>query len=574
VKRLLLAVAIIVAAMVPASALAAGTPKDKDTYVQLLAINDFHGHVESTTPGNITIAPGVSVPAGGAEYLATWVKTLRERNSNTLFVGSGDLVGASPLTSALFHDEPAIEALNLMGLDMSGIGNHEFDEGLGEVYRLLSGGCHPVDGCQDGDPYFGSLFGYLAANVFFAGTNDTVLPPYEIRKIDNAKIAFIGMTLEGTPLIVTPSGVAGLEFRPEVATANALVHKLRNEQGVRSFVILLHQGGFQNAPFSHGFLDPNGCDNLSGEIVNIVNAMDPMIDVVVSGHTHAAYNCTIGGKLLTSASSFGRVVSSIDLVIDHQTKDVKSATAQNYVVRQNVPKDAAETALVNKYKTIAAPLANRIVGSITSDLKSTRDGVQNAGGESPLGDVIADAQLESTTPTDFGGSVVAFMNPGGIRAPLLFDQISGGEAPGQVTYSEAFTVQPFGNTLTVKTMTGSQIQRLLDQQWTVVPAGTAPRILQVSWSLSYSWANSRPLTDKVIDSSVKIGGVPVDPNRPYRVTMNNFLADGGDGFSVFKEGTNQLGGEVDLDSFGRYLMVHSPVSPPPYLTDPRIVRID
>jgi 5'-nucleotidase len=213
-------------------------------------------------------------------------------------------------------------------------------------------------------------------------------------------------------------------------------------------------------------------------------------------------------------------------------------------------------------------LANRILGSITEDLKSTRDGVSNAGGESPLGDVIADAQLEATAPTDFGGSVVAFMNPGGIRAPLLFNQISGGEAPGEVTYGEAFTVQPFGNTLVVKTMTGDQIQRLLDQQFAVA------RTLQISWTLSYSWANSRPAGDKVIDSSVMIMGVPVSPTATYRVTMNNFLADGGDGFSVFREGTNQLGGEVDLDAFGRYLMNHSPISPPPYLTAPRITRVD
>jgi 5'-nucleotidase len=555
------------------SALAAKPePKNNDTAVQLLAINDFHGHVESTTPGTIIPTTGPpAVPAGGAEYLATWVKTLSMRNSNTLFVGSGDLVGASPLTSALFHDEPAMEALNGMGLDVSGVGNHEFDEGLGEIYRLLGGGCHPIDGCQDGDPYFGVNFGYLAANVFLAGTNETALPAYEIRKIDNAKIAFIGMTLEATPLIVTPSGVAGLEFRPEVATANALVEKLRNEQGVRTFVILLHQGGFQNAPFSRGFLDPNGCDNPSGDIVRIANELDPQVDVIVSGHTHAAYNCRIGGKLVTSASSFGRVVTSIDLVIDHQSKDVSSSSATNYVVTQNVAKDAAMTAIVNKYKTLAAPLANRILGSITEDLKSTRDGVANAGGESPLGDVIADGQLEATMPTDFGGSVVAFMNPGGIRVPLLYNQISGGEALGQVTYSEAFNVQPFGNTLVVKTMTGDQIQRLLEQQFVVQ---TPPRFLQVSWTFSYSWANSRPAGDKVIDSTVKINGVPITTTGTYRVTMNNFLADGGDGFSVFKEGTNQLGGEVDLDAFGRYLMAHTPISPPPYLTAPRITRVD
>jgi 5'-nucleotidase len=569
-RKLLVALALLCVVAFPTSGLAANSPKDKDTYVQLLAINDFHGHVESTTPGTIIPSTGPpAIPAGGAEYLSTWVKTLRDRNSNTLFVASGDLVGASPLTSALFHDEPTVEALNLMGLDVSGIGNHEFDEGLGEIYRLLNGGCHPVDGCQDGTPFFGSIYGYLAANVFFKGTNETVLPPYEIRKVDNAKIAFIGLTFENTPLVVVPSAIEGLEFRPEVATVNGLVHKLRDEQGVRTFVILIHQGGFQNAPFSRGFLDPNGCDNITGDIIPIVQQLDPMVDVVVSGHTHAAYNCRVGNKLLTSASSFGRVLTSIDLRIDHQTKDVTSSSATNYVVRQNVAKDPAETELVNKYKNLAAPLANRVLGSITADLKSTRDGVQNAGGESPLGDVIADGQLEATAPTDFGASVVAFMNPGGIRAPLLYNQISGGEQPGEVTYGEAFTVQPFGNTLTVKTMTGDMIQRLLEQQFVVQ---TPPRFLQISWTLSYSWSSLAPAGDKVLDSSVKIMGVPVSPTAQYQVTMNNFLADGGDGFSVFKEGKNQIGGEVDLDAFGRYMMKHSPISPPPYLTEPRITK--
>src|SRR5215212_9839761 len=195
--------------------------KDKDTNLQILAINDFHGHVEPNTPGTIQIGQSKNpttgaivnqtVPAGGAEYLATHVKALRTTNSNTITVASGDLIGASPLLSGLFHDEPAIESLNEVGIDVSGIGNHEFDEGLGEVYRMMNGGCHPVDGCQDGTPFLGSVFGYLAANVFFEGTNQTVLPPYQVRKVGNAKIAFIGLTLEGTPLIVTPSAIEGLE---------------------------------------------------------------------------------------------------------------------------------------------------------------------------------------------------------------------------------------------------------------------------------------------------------------------------------------------------------------------------
>jgi 5'-nucleotidase len=587
---LVLAGGLLAAATAPASA-AGPKDKEKDTSVQLLAINDFHGHIEPNTPGTIQIGQtrnaagnvvAVTVPAGGAEYLATWIKTLRATNPNTITVGSGDLVGASPLTSALFHDEPTIEALNEVGIDVSGIGNHEFDEGLAEIYRLLDGGCHPVDGCQDGDPFLGARFMYLAANVFFHLTNTTVLPPYEIHKVDNAKIAFIGLTLEGTPLIVTPSSIEGLDFRDEVETVNALVTKLRNEQGVRAFVVLIHQGGFQNAPFSNadpsqglpGWAGINNCDNLSGDIVDIVNHLSPDVDVVISGHTHAQYICAgptaINGKVVTSASSFGRLVTDVDLVIDHQTKDVKSATARNVIVTQDVPKDPAVTAIVNKYKTLSAPLANRVVGRITEDLKSTRDGVQNAGGESPLGDIIADSQFAATAPSDFGGAVVAFMNPGGIRAPLLYNQISGGEAPGEVTYAELFNVQPFGNTLVVKTCTGAQIQALLEQQFVVQ---TPPRFLQISSTMRYSWDSTRPAGDKVVDSSVMINGVPIVDTTAYRVEMNNFLATGGDGFSVFNSCTDQLGGEVDVDALGRYIMNNSPISPPPYLTAPRITKL-
>lgn len=593
----LITVALVACALFASALPAAGAkpvPKVKDTNVQLLAINDFHGHIEANTPGTIQIGQSRNpttgalvnqvVPAGGAEYLATHIKTLRQANPNTITVGSGDLIGASPLTSALFHDEPAIEALNAIGIDVSGVGNHEFDEGLAELYRMLNGGCHPVDGCQDGDGFLGAIFQYLAANVFFVGTNTTVLPAYEIRKVDNAKIAFIGLTLEGTPLIVTPSGVAGLEFRDEIVTVNALVTKLRNEQGVRSFVVLLHQGGFQNAPFSNavpnanpalslpGWAGINNCDNMTGEIVDIANGLSDDVDVIVSGHTHAQYICAgakeIDGKVVTSASSFGRLVTDIDLVIDHQTKDVKSATARNVIVTQDVAKDPAETAIINKYRTLAAPIGNRIVGSITADLLSTRDGGANAAGESPLGDVIADAQLEATTPTDFGAAVISFMNPGGIRAPLLYANSSGGEAPGQITYNEIFNVQPFSNTLVVKTCTGAQIQALLEQQFVVQ---TPPRFLQIGHTLHYSWGDSQPAGNKVVNSSVTINGVPVVDGNSYRVQMNSFLADGGDGFSVFRACTNQLGGEVDVDALGRYFMAHSPISPP---TLNRITKLD
>ena len=399
-KRLvaLCALVVFVLALAPTAG-AAG--KEKDTFVQLLAINDFHGNLQppSGSSGRIAVGPGgATVNAGGVEYLATWIKSLRTTNPNTITIGAGDLIGASPLISGLFHDEPTIESMNALGLDVTGVGNHEFDEGIAELLRMQFGnqlggnGCHPVDGCQDGTPFGGSLFQYLAANVFYEHTNNTILPPNEIHKIGNAKIAFIGLTLEGTPLIVTPAGVAGLEFRPEVPTINNLVAKLRADQGVRSFVVLIHQGGFQNAPFPLGYQDSDRCDNFRGDIVPIVNGLSNDVDVVVSAHTHQPYICRINGKLVTSASSFGRLITDIDLRIDHQTKDIVSATAHNVIVTRDVAKDPDQTAIINKYDALSGPIANRVVGSQTADILR----VATPAGETALGDVIADAQLAST----------------------------------------------------------------------------------------------------------------------------------------------------------------------------------
>ena len=566
-KRLVALCALVafVLALAPTAFGAGGN--EKDTFVQLLAINDFHGNLQPPTGsgGRIATGPGQTVDAGGVQYLATWIKSLRTTNPNTITVGAGDLIGASPLISGLFHDEPTIESMNAIGLDVTGVGNHEFDEGVAELLRMQFGnqlggnGCHPVDGCQDGTPFGGALFQYLAANVFYEHTENTILPPYEIRKVGNAKIAFIGLTLEGTPLIVTPAGVAGLEFRPEVPTINDLVAKLRAEQGVRAFVVLIHQGGFQNGPFPLGYQDSDRCDNFSGDIVPIVNGLSSQVDVVISAHTHQPYICHINGKLVTSASSFGRLITDIDLRIDHQTKDIESATAHNVIVTRDVAKDAAETAIINKYDALSGPIANRVVGSQSADMTKTN----NAAGESALGDVIADAQLASTSPTDFGGAVVAFMNPGGIRADLPCSQPCTAASPAPVTYNQLFTVQPFNNVMTVKTMTGDMIYRLLEQQFT-----GANGILQVSNGFEYSW--SPTATPHVVPDSVKIDGVLVDKTATYRVAMNNFLASGGDGFTVFNEGTDPLGGEIDLDALVNYFMHNSPVGPGP---QNRITRV-
>jgi 5'-nucleotidase len=573
---------------------AAAQAKPKDTRVQLLAINDLHGHLAPNTPGTIQVgccnpvlnSSGVqtgwtqkTVPAGGVAYLATHIKALRKTNPNTITVAAGDLIGASPLTSALFHDEPTIEALNSIGLDVTGVGNHEFDEGVAELRRMRYGnqlggdGCHPVDGCQDGSPFGGSIFEYLAANVFFAGTDTTILPPYEVRKVGNAKVAFIGLTFEGTPTVVTPSGVAGLEFRPEVQTVNALVNELRHEQGVKAFVVLLHQGGTQRPPAPafpgpanqpDAYTDVNRCVNFNGpEMEQIAAGLDRRVSVVVSAHTHQPYVCRMSGKLVTSASSFGRVVTDIDLTIDHRSKLVSAATATNRIVTQDVAQDADAKAILDKYTALAAPLANRVIGRISADIRSARDtpSGQNAAGEQPMGDVIADAMLEATKPSDFGSAVAAFMNSGGVRGGLLFNQISGGEQPGEVTYSEAFTVQPFGNTIVVKTCTGQQIYDVLNQQFNNPSAGSN-RIMLPSANVHYQWTTTGG--PHVVDGSVSFDGgtTPINKAATYRVAMNNFMADGGDNYTVFQQCTEPLGGEVDLDAFARYLGAHSPVAPP------------
>lgn len=571
--------------------------KPKLTQVKLLAFNDFHGHLEATTPGRINDpVTGASVLAGGAEYFATHMKALGSESPDTYVVGAGDMIGGTPLLSGLFHDEPTIEFLNSIGVDTVGVGNHEFDEGPAELLRMQYGnrtvferghghgdhegddddddrgrrsvvyrparadGCHPVDGCQDGTPFFGSVFQYLAANVVREGTNDTILPPYQIfRTSTGEKIAFIGETFENTPLVVTPSGVAGLDFLDEADTVNALVPKLKRK-GVEAIVLLLHQGGFQNAPFSRGFPDVNACENFNGpDLVDVVNRLHDEVDVVVSAHTHAPYVCTIDNRLVTSASSFGRLITQIDLTIDRRTNDVVAATAKNNVVTQTVAKDPGTTELLARYKSLSDPIANRVIGSITADILSARDtpSGQNAAGEQPMGDVIADAQLAATKASDFGSAVVAFMNPGGVRGGLLFANSTGGEQPGQITYSEMFTVQPFSNTLVVKTCTGAQIEALLEQQYAV------GRTLLPSDSLRYAFSASAPVGSKVDPASIKIDGVVVNPTASYRVTMNSFLADGGDGFSVFTQCTNPLGGEVDLDAAVRYFQDNSPIAPPP-----------
>ncbi|WBU30826.1 bifunctional metallophosphatase/5'-nucleotidase [Rhodopseudomonas palustris] len=541
-------------AFVPAPRAAELLPPPVD--LRILAINDFHGNLQPP-PGGIAIddpadrTKKIHVPAGGAEHMATLVKALRKDHPNAIFVAAGDLIGASPFLSAMFHDEPTIESLSLMGLALSSVGNHEFDEGKTELLRMQNGGCHPVDGCQGPHPFKGAAFNYLAASTVETATGKTVFPPYAIRKFGGVPVAFIGLTLKNTPNMVSPPGVAGLSFKDEAETVNALIPELK-AKGVEAIVVLIHEGGFPTG-------DYNECPGISGPIVEIVNKLDRAVDVVISGHTHRAYTCRIDGRLVTSGDKYGTIVTAIDLKLDPTTGDIISAAANNTIVRtETLAKDPAQTELIAAYDKLAGPIAARPAGSVTAALSR----MSNAAGESVLGDVVADAQLAATLDKDKGGAEIALTNPGGVRSDIL-----GGEG-GAVTFGQVFAAQPFRNQLVTMTLTGAQLKAALEQQW-AEPA--RPRILQVSKGFHFAWDAAGAPGGRIPPDRMSLNGAPIDPNRTYRVTLNAYLAAGGDGFTVFKDGAAPQTGVYDVDALFSYFKTHSPVAPPP--TD-RVTRLN
>ncbi len=549
----ILAAVMLAIALDPAShALAQAASVD----LRILAINDFHGNLRPP-PGGISIAdPGdktrkITVAAGGAEHMATLVKQLRQGAKNTVFVAAGDLIGASPFLSAMFHDEPTIESLSMMGLEVASVGNHEFDEGKDELLRMQNGGCHPIDKCQGPHPFPGAKFHYLAASTIEKNTGRTIFPPYEIREFDGIPVAFIGLTLKGTPDIVSPVSVAGLEFRDEADTVNALVPELK-ARGVEAIIVLIHEGGFPTG-------DYNECPGISGPIVDIVKKFDRAVDVVISGHTHRAYVCEIDGRLVTSGDKYGTIVTTIDLKLDSVTRDVISARADNVIVRTGAyAADAEQTALLASYDQFAAPIADRRAGSIMQTLSRA----PNDAGESALGDIIADAQLAATTADAKGAAVIAFTNPGGVRTDIAKKE------DGAVTYADVFASQPFRNQLVTLTLTGAQIKDMLEQQW-LDPK--RPRILQVSKGFNYTWDDAKPYGDHVVADRMSLNGQRVDPATRYRVTVNDYLAVGGDGFTVLKQGAAPQFGIYDVDALFGYFQANSLIAP---ATADRIARLN
>jgi len=501
--------------------------------VRLLAFNDFHGNLKPPT-GRV---PDVKGEVGGAAWFAAHMRKLGAGKPDTIVVAAGDLIGASPLTSGLFHDEPTIDVMNALGLAVTTIGNHELDEGLDELLRMKRGGCHPKDGCKYQASFGGAKFDYLGANMTVNGA--APLPAYVVREVAGIPIAFVGMPLEGTPHSVAPKAVAGITFGDEVKTANALVPEIR-AKGIETIVLLIHQGGEVASPT----LD--GCRDFKGPIVGIVEKLDPAFDVVVSGHTHQLYNCRVAGKPVTSASSFGRVVTAIDLVIDPKTKDVVSAEAHNHAVTHDLPPDPEIAAIVDRASAVSGPLENRVVGRITESLTASGKG----GAFGALGYVIADAELEATKKL---GARIALVNRSGIRSDILFAKSGDEKEDGLVTFGEAFASQPFGNGLVTLTIKGKDLTALLER------TGREGSPLLVSEGVFVKIGPDKKVAE------LKIGGKAVSPKEKVRLTTNSFLAERDE---TLREGTDRVDGPSDIDALEAYFAKKSPIAPP---KKPRIV---
>lgn len=546
---------------------------DPTLRISVLAFNDLHGHLE---PPMIAIREQVNqvntlVPAGGVAYMASAIQQLKAQHPLHAVVSAGDMIGATPLISALFLDEPTIEAVNAMGIDFNAVGNHEFDKGVAELERMRQGGCEQftrLKPCLVNKAFPGANFEFLAANVK-KEDGRTLFPAYGIKVFQQGehkvKVGFVGMTLKNTPLIVTPAGVKGVKFESEAKTANALVPILK-AQGVAALVLVIHEGGtVQGGP------NDASCPGLTGDILPVLNELDPAFDVVVSGHTHRAYACDYQKFnpakpfLLTSAGQYGTQLTHIQLEVDALQRKVTKKSAHNLTIQSEAFTNAAgvrivpvpelpqftpqpEVArIVATYKAASAEQAARQITRLP--LSITRAATPS--GETALGNLIADAQWAATAPAEKGGADFALMNPGGVRADLIV--APGG---GAVNYGQLFSIQPFGNTLTVKTFTGHLVKELLESQY----RQDRPRVLYPSAQLTYQVDLKQPLGQRISD--IRIKGQALQLDGRYRVTMNSFLSTGGDAFSAFNRGTDTVGGDLDVDALTDYLAKNPGLTPP------------
>lgn len=526
--------------------------------IQVLAINDFHGALEPPKVAITAKAPDgseVQVPVGGVAYLAGAAKALRSGRAHSVTVSAGDTIGATPLPSALFLDEPAIDALDLVGVEFNAVGNHEFDKGAAELKRMQAGGCERLasrEPCRL-QPFNGASFRMLAANVLTA-EGQTLFPGTAIKDFGPVQLGLIGMTLKETATLVAPAGVQGLSFVDEAATANAAIAPLK-AAGADAIILLIHQG----ARHKGGFNDKS-CPELSGDLLPVVDRLDSAIRVVVSGHTHASYVCTYRkpdgtSVLLTSAGRSGIMITDIRLVVRPGGGAPEVRSADNILVQgeafsqggkavevstafRRFDADPATATLVARYVEASRAEAQRVVGrlsaAVTKDVSPDR--------EFTAGNLVADAQLAWARKH---GAQVAFINSGGVRADLV------PAANGNITFGQIFAMQPFGNNVVAKTLTGAQLLRLLEQQFSGPNSPDDPTILLPSAGFTFRYDLTRPEGRRIVGAA--LNGEPVTATGRYRVATNNFLASGGDGFTAFAEGVDTVDAGVDVDALEAYL---------------------
>lgn len=523
--------------------------------IKVVGLNDFHGNIEPIRRTlRLPDANGEmkEVKVGGAAWLASAVAEVRGPAERSLIVAAGDLIGASPLASSIFLDEPAIGVMSRIGLDFNAVGNHEFDRGWQELQRMQQGGCEKFTlrkPCAVENPFPGARFSFLAANVLMPD-GSTLFPAYGVKRFSTGAgrevaIGVIGLTLKDTPALVTPSGVDGLTFEDEAIAINRAVAAL-DLQGVRAIVVAIHQGLYTDVSYND-----KSCGGVRGPLLDILKQLDQRVDLVISGHTHMAYVCEFSALdptrpfLVTSAGYGASLLTDITLTLDPVTGEVLTRTADNRVIQSAAPEaalagfpqwaaDAEVATYVARYVEAARAESERPVGRVSGDGRK-------GGGteETPLGNLIADAQLAATRSA---GAQIALMNNSGIRAALS------PQADGTISYGDIYAVQPFGNTLVTKTFTGAQMIALLEQQF---DSEGFVQTFSVSDGFTLSYDMRMPEGSRVV--SATLNGVPVDPAKSYRVTMNSFLAAGGDSFTVFTQGSETVTGPVDLDAMEEWL---------------------
>lgn len=550
-------------------------PERQNQSINILAFNDFHGNleppkrfIEAEDPTDTN--KSVRIPVGGVSYFADAINKLRAQYPNNAVVSAGDLISASPLTSSLFLDEPTIETMNEIKIDFNAVGNHEFDRGTDELRRLQNGGCQQyttTKPCQINKDFAGAKFNFLAANVSLkADPKRTLFPAYKIKRYGNIPVAFIGLTLEATPTIVSAAGIKDVDFHDEAETVNSLIPELK-KQGVEAIVVVVHEGVAPSTKFN-----AKTCAGLSGPLTGILDRLDTAVDVVVSGHTHQSYICdysTLNPQkpfLLTSAGQYGTAITNIKLELDGKTGDVIKKDAQQVPIQSEAYTSGTTTvnltnlyekfnktpsieAILDKYRQAVTTISARIVGTTTTVIN--RNAAES--GETALGNLIADAQQAAALTASNQGSDFTLMNPGGVRADLQTN------SNNQITFGDVFAVQPFGNSIVTLSLTGQQIRELLEQQWSGANADR-PRILQPSKELSYAYKKDATAVPRA--TQIMISGQALMDSKSYRVTVNSFIADGGDNFTVLTKGTNRVGGGQDVDALEKYINQNSPVQAP------------